>query len=122
MDVEQIETAALAAAAAAADEQALDQVRVRFLGRKGKVTALLKGLGRLTPAERPAAGARINVAKGRVQAAIEARRNALGEEQLRRELASEAVDVTLPGRGGRSGSLHPITQTLRRIEEIFVVA
>ena len=122
MDVEQIETAALEAAGAAADEQALDDVRVRFLGRKGEVTALLKGLGRLTPAERPAAGARINEAKNRVQAAIEARRDAIGEEQLRRELASEAVDVTLPGRGGSGGSLHPITQTLRRIEEIFVVA
>ena len=122
MDVERIETAALEAAAAAADEQALDEVRVRFLGRKGEVTALLKRLGSLTPEERPEAGARINAAKNRVQAAIETRRHALGEEQLRLELASEAVDVTLPGRSGGGGSLHPITQTLRRIEQIFVRA
>ena len=122
MDESEIANAALAAVATAADEPALDDVRVRYLGRKGEVTALLKALGRLDPAERPAAGARINAAKRRIQDAIDARREALGQEQLERDLATDAVDVTLPGRATPPGSLHPITQTLRRIERIFVVA
>ena len=122
MDAERIESAALAAVAVAGDEQSLENVRVRFLGRKGEVTALLKGLGSLDPAERPAAGARINATKNRVQSAVDARRTALGMEQLRRELDSDAVDVTLPGRSASGGTLHPITQTLRRIEQIFTVA
>ena len=122
MDAERIESAALAAVAAAGDEQSLENVRVRILGRKGEITALLKGLGRLDPAERPAAGARINAAKNHVQSAVDARRTALGVEQLRRELDSDAVDVTLPGRAPSRGTLHPITQTLRRIEQIFTVA
>ena len=122
MDESGIGDAALTAVAAAVDEQALDDVRVRYLGRKGEVTALLKALGRLDPSERPVAGARINATKRRIQAAIDARREALGKEQLQRDLAVDAVDVTLPGRATPTGSLHPITQTLRRIERIFVVA
>ena len=122
MDAERIESAALAAVAVAGDEQSLENVRVQFLGRKGEVTALLKGLGSLDAAERPAAGARINATKNRVQAAVDARRTALGMERLRRELDSDAVDVTLPGRAASGGTLHPITQTLRRIEQIFIVA
>ena len=122
MNLEEIEKTALTAIASAADERALEAQRVRWLGKKGEVTALLKSLGRLPQAERPAVGAGINAAKRRLQEAVEERRHALEQQQLGRDLASEAVDVTLPGRSRARGSLHPITQTFRRIERIFTSA
>lgn len=122
MDVDGIEKAALAAIDAATDERSLDDARVRFLGRKGELTTLARGLGRMSAAERPAAGAAINAAKERVQNAVEVRRRFLDTQQLERELAEEAVDVTLPGRRRPGGSLHPITMTFRRIERIFEAA
>ena len=122
MEVETVESAGLAAIATASDERALDDVRVRLLGRKGEITALLKSLGRMGPAERPAAGARINAAKSRLQDALEERARALGREQLERDLAEQAVDISLPGRNRPGGSLHPVTQTSRRIERIFTAA
>ena len=111
--------AAETAVAAAADLAALDQVRVHYLGKKGVLTEQLKTLGTLAPEARREAGAAINVAKDAVQAALEARRQALEAEALHRRLAAERVDVTLPGRGVQAGGLHPITRTLRRIEELF---
>ncbi|HMW28985.1 phenylalanine--tRNA ligase subunit alpha [Plasticicumulans sp.] len=111
--------AAETAVAAAADLAALDQVRVHYLGKKGVLTEQLKTLGTLAPEARREAGAAINVAKDAVQAALEARRQALETEALHRRLAAERVDVTLPGRGVQAGGLHPITRTLRRIEELF---
>ena len=122
MTIEDVERAALAAVAACGEERALEDVRVRYLGKRGEVTALLKSLGRMEAAERPAAGARINAAKGAILNAIEERRQGFEREQLRRELAEQAVDVTLPGRSRPCGSLHPITQTFRRIEAIFASA
>ena len=122
ISIAEIESAAASSVAAAADERALDDARVRYLGKKGELTALLKGLRNLAPADRPAAGARINSAKERLQAAIEERRSQLASEQLRRDLAQQTVDVTLPGRQRPGGSLHPITQTMRRIERIFQAA
>jgi phenylalanyl-tRNA synthetase alpha chain len=110
------------AVAAAADLQALDQERVRYLGKSGLLTAQLKRLGGLPAADRPAAGQAINQAKRDVQAAIEARRAALEAAQLERRLVAERIDVSLPGRGQRSGGLHPVTRTLRRIEALFAQA
>ena len=103
----------------AADIQALDQVRVQFLGKKGSFTDLMKGLGKLSAEERPAAGQAINKAKGAVQQAIEARKQTLKDAALNARLESEKLDVTLPGRGQQSGGLHPVTLTLQRIEELF---
>ncbi|AOS98334.1 Phenylalanine--tRNA ligase alpha subunit [Microbulbifer aggregans] len=100
--------------------QALDQVRVDYLGKKGHLTALLKGLGKLSPEERPAAGAKINEAKQQVQEKINARRVAMEEAAIAAKLAEETIDVTLPGRGEEQGSAHPVTRTLRRIEKLFV--
>ncbi len=121
-EIEGIEEIGLAAIAAAGDERSLDAARVAYLGKKGAVTALLKSLGGMTRAERPAAGARINAVKRRLQSAVDDRRAALGRQQLQRSLDEESVDVTLPGRGTPPGSLHPVTQTQRRIERIFVAA
>jgi phenylalanyl-tRNA synthetase alpha chain len=118
-DLESLVARALADTDASADLAALDAVRVAALGRKGSVTELLKGLGSLPAGERKAAGAAINAAKGRIAAAIDARRAALESADLERELASGAIDVTLPGRGQSVGGLHPVTRARLRIEAIF---
>jgi phenylalanyl-tRNA synthetase alpha chain len=107
---------------ASANLERLDDVRVRLLGKKGQLTEQLKSLGALPAAERPAAGQRINEAKAAIQAAIESRRAALEAAALDAELAKGAIDVTLPGRGQESGSLHPVTRTRLRIERIFMQA
>ena len=101
---------------------ALDEVRVRLLGKKGLLTEQLKSLGKLPAAERPAAGQRINEAKTALQLAFEMQRIRLEQAALDRELAHGTIDVTLPGRGQESGSLHPVTRTRLRIERIFVQA
>ena len=122
MDLASLVASGLAEIARAADAAALDQVRVRLLGKKGAVTEQLKELGRLAPAERPAAGARINEAKAELTAAIDARARVLGEAAVARALEAGRVDVTLPGRGQRPGALHPVTRARERIEEIFTRA
>lgn len=113
---------ALREVAASADLAALDEARVRFLGKKGLLTEELKSLGKLPALERPAAGQRINEAKGQVQAAIDARRSVLDEEVLASELAAGRIDVSLGGRGQQPGSMHPVTRTRLRIEAIFAQA
>lgn len=103
----------------AQDLAALDQVRVEYLGKRGRLTDLLKGLGKLSAEERPAAGAKINEVKGQLQSQINHCRNDLENADLEARLASEALDVTLPGRGEDSGGLHLITHTMERIEAFF---
>lgn len=110
---------ALAAVNAAESVQALDQVRVDYLGKKGHLTALLKGLGKLSAEERPQAGARINEAKQQVAEQINQRKAGLEQTALEAKLAAETLDVTLPGRGQKQGGLHPVTKTLERIESFF---
>lgn len=97
----------------------LDQVKSRFIGKNGALTELLKGLGKLSAEERPAAGARINEVKDKLEQALSARREALREQQLQAQLAKESLDVTLPGRGAGRGGMHPVTRTLERIEALF---
>jgi len=105
---------------AAADTlEALDALRVSLLGKSGIVTAALKALGALPPEEKKARGAEVNRAKERLADAISARKAQLGQIELDRRLASERVDVTLPGRNAERGGLHPITRTLDRVVEIF---
>ena len=102
------------------DEAAeLENAKARYLGKEGSLTGLLKGLGKLSAEERPAAGARINQVKQQIEAALQARRDALQNQALQHKLAAEALDVTLPGRGLGVGGLHPVTRTLERIETLF---
>ena len=110
---------ALAQVGASADSARLEEVRVHWLGKKGRLTEQLKALGSLPAAERPAAGARINEAKQALEAAIELRRDALASEGIARRLAADGVDVTLDGRGERNGGLHPVTRARLRIERLF---
>lgn len=111
--------AARQAIAAAEDMRALEDVRVRYLGKKGEITTLLKGLGRLDAEERPAAGAAINQLKQILQEMITSRREALDASSLAEQLNRERIDVTLPGRGQHPGSLHPVTRTIERISGFF---
>jgi phenylalanyl-tRNA synthetase alpha chain len=104
---------------AAGDLAALDAVRVRYLGKKGLFTAQLREVGKLAPELIPAAGKEINTAKETLGAALDARRELLDRQRVDAELAAQALDVTLPGRGERTGQLHPITRTLRRMIRIF---
>ncbi len=98
---------------------ALDELRVHWLGKKGVLTEQLKALGGLKPAERPAAGARINAAKTELHSAIEARRTTLEQASIVQALTSGRIDVSLPGRGEATGGMHPITRVRLRIEELF---
>jgi phenylalanyl-tRNA synthetase alpha chain len=117
--LDELEQQALLAIAAATTAVALDEVRVRFLGKKGLLTQQLKQLGQLPAAERPAAGQAINRIKQQLQQAVEARGTALQSAALDAQLASEKIDVTLSGRGQQHGGLHPVTITMRRIEQLF---
>src|SRR5262245_9449511 len=101
------------------DAAELESVKARYLGKSGAIPEAMKGLARLAPAERREAGARINSAKDRIEAALAARREALEAAKLDARLAEEALDVTLPGRGRGAGSIHPIVRTWQRIEAIF---
>ncbi len=109
----------LAAVASAQDEKVLDLIRVEYLGKKGLLTSLLKQLGAIDAQDRPAAGAKINAAKQQVQDAINTQRVLMASAALQAKLASEGVDVTLPGRGMGRGNLHPLTITMERIENFF---
>lgn len=101
------------------DIASLDEIRVKYLGKKGFFTEQMKGLGALSAEERPAAGAVINHAKQQVQDALNARREALEIAVLNQKLAAETIDVSLPGRRIENGGLHPVTRTIERIERLF---
>jgi len=122
MQAESLPTLVARAAAefAAADELAhLEDVKARYLGKDGALTARLKGLGQLPAEERKQAGAAINAAKTQIESALAARREALRQARLEARLAAEALDVTLPGRGPARGTIHPVMRTLERIEALF---
>lgn len=97
----------------------LDEIRVEFMGKKGKLTDLLKGLGQLSAEARPAAGQKINQAKQVIQGLLSEKGAALKTAELNAKLAAEKLDVTLPGRGEASGNLHPVSRTIARIEQFF---
>jgi phenylalanyl-tRNA synthetase alpha chain len=97
----------------------LDDLRVKFLGKKGELTALLKGLGKLSKEERPKMGEAINQAKVSVQTLLTDRKNHLETIELEKRLLEEKIDVSLPGRNVEMGGLHPVTITLNRIQSLF---
>ena len=121
-DIESLLALARTEVAAAGDLSVLDAVRVRYLGKKGELTARLKQLGTLPDAERRATGQVINAAKAALTDALDQRRSDLESEALDRSLRLEALDVSLAGRGQRPGGLHPVTRTLQRVEAIFSAA
>jgi phenylalanyl-tRNA synthetase alpha chain len=104
---------------ACTDAVALENAKARYLGKSGALTELLKGLGKLSAAERPTAGAAINVAKQQLESALAARRAALADAKLAHQLAADALDVSLPGRGRGMGTLHPLSRVQERVETLF---
>ena len=118
-NLEQLVQRAIEAVDAAGQISELDQVRVNYLGKKGEITQLLKSLGKLDASERPAAGAKINEAKAGVLETLLAKKDYLEAAVLEQQLQAESVDVTLPGRATELGGLHPVTKTMRRIEQFF---
>jgi phenylalanyl-tRNA synthetase alpha chain len=119
IDLDQLSSTAAAEIEAAGDAKVLEQLRVDLLGKKGRVTELLKQLGGMAPEQRKAFGEQVNRVKETLAAALERRALVLAEAGLALQLASETIDVTLPGRGEEVGGLHPVTRTIRRIECIF---
>ena len=105
--------------AAAPTPAELENAKARYLGKAGRVTELLKGLAALTPEDKKTRGAAINQTKQRVEALLQARREALAEAELQAQLKAEALDVTLPGRRRGEGGLHPVSLSIERIEAIF---
>ena len=118
-ELQQILDQALSQFSAINDEDQLEQAKAKYLGKDGSLTALLKGLGKLSADERPKAGARINQVKQSIEAALQQRRDELGQAKMEARLSAESLDVTLPGRGNGCGGLHPVTRTLNRIEHLF---
>lgn len=117
--LEQMRQQVAAAIAAAKTEEALNEIRVRYLGRKGELTGLMKGLGALPPEERPQVGQLVNVVKEEMERTIESAMTAAREAATAQRLATERVDVTLPGRRRRLGSKHPVTLVVEEVSEIF---
>ena len=117
--LENIKAEAVVAIEAASDIAGLEELRVSYLGKKGALTGLLKNLGQLSAEERPKAGAEINAVKQQLNDELNARKASLQGAALAAQLAEEAIDVTLPGRRAETGSLHPITRTIQRMEIFF---
>lgn len=101
------------------DMPSLENAKAKYLGKTGSLTDALKGLGKLSAEERPAAGAKINVVKQAIEAALNARRDAILNAVQAKQLANESIDITLPARAQSQGGLHPVTLTLQRIEQLF---
>jgi phenylalanyl-tRNA synthetase alpha chain len=118
-ELDQLVSSAQADFAAAATPADLENAKAKYLGKSGRVTDLLKALGALPVEEKKARGAEINQAKAKIEAALQARRDALAEAELQAQLRAESLDVTLPGRGRGVGGLHPVSRTIERIEAIF---
>ncbi len=101
------------------DSVELENIKAHYLGKSGVLTGLLKQLGKIPVEQRPLVGSKINQAKNQLEEALKFRREIIYAKQLATKLSEEALDITLPGRGMRGGGLHPVTQTLQRIEKLF---
>jgi phenylalanyl-tRNA synthetase alpha chain len=119
MDLPDLRATYLAAIEAAADEGAIEEVRLAALGRKGEISLRMRDLGRMSPEDRAAAGASLNRLKDEIDAALRARRAALADAALEERLAAEWLDVTLPGRPRPAGTIHPVSQVMEELTVIF---
>ena len=119
-ELERIKQQALEAMHAAQDAAALDAVRVRVLGKKGELTAVLKQMGKLSAEERPVMGQLANTVRAELEAELEARKTELEANALEARLAAEAVDVTIPGKEISMGHQHPMNKVLQEVKEIFI--
>lgn len=116
----QIKTEALEAIQQVDSEKALQDVKVKYLGKKGQVTGLMKNMKDLSKEEKPAYGQKVNEVRQAITTAIEEKQVALEEESLNQQLAEESIDVTLPSRKIANGAKHPLTRTIEEIEDLFL--
>ena len=119
-ELQRIKEEALSAIKSASDEQALQDVRVKYLGKKGEVTALLKGLGKLSPEERPKMGALVNAVRQALEEEIDALKTSMEVVAMNARLEEEKIDITLPGRAPKTGHIHPLTTVNEMIEDFFM--
>ncbi|PAQ16637.1 phenylalanine--tRNA ligase subunit alpha [Bacillaceae bacterium SAOS 7] len=118
--LKQLQTEALAQIETAADLKQLNDIRVAYLGKKGPVTEVLKGMGKLSAEERPIMGALANEVRGAIASAIEAKQTTLEQQAIQEQLAKETIDITLPGRPVKTGNHHPLTRVVEEIEDLFI--
>lgn len=104
----------------AADLKSLDDIRVRFLGKKGEITAILKQMGKLSPEERPVIGQLANKVRADIEQAVTSAQSAIKSKAAAKKLESERLDVTLPGKAPKLGNAHPLNATLAEVEEVFL--
>ena len=119
-ELQRIKEVALTAIRAATDQQALQDVRVKYLGKKGEVTALLKGLGKLLPEERPKMGALVNAVRETLEAELDEIKSSMEAAAMNACLEEEKIDITLPGRAPKTGHIHPLTTVNEMIEDFFM--
>lgn len=119
-ELQRIKEEALSAIKSASDEQALQDVRVKYLGKKGEVTALLKGLGKLSPEERPKMGALVNAVRQALEEEIDELKTSMEVAAMNARLEEEKIDITLPGRAPKTGHIHPLTTVNEMIEDFFM--
>ena len=119
-ELQRIKEVALTAIKAATNQQALQDVRVKYLGKKGEVTALLKGLGKLSPEERPKMGAFVNAVREALEAELDKIKSSMESAAMNARLEEEKIDITLPGRAPKTGHIHPLTTVNEMIEDFFM--
>lgn len=118
--LQELKTEALEKISASTNVKELNDVRVAYLGKKGPITDLLKGMGKLPAEERPKMGALVNVIREEVTASLEERMTILEEQAINEKLQSETIDITLPGRPVKTGNSHPLTRVVEEIEDLFI--
>lgn len=118
--LDELQKEALQKVEAAADLKELNDIRVAYLGKKGPITEVLRGMGNLSPEERPKMGALVNVVRETIQAKMEEKQALLEEEAVNAKLAAESIDVTLPARKVKQGNHHPLTRVIEEMEDIFI--
>lgn len=118
--LKELHTEALEKISTAADLKELNDIRVSYLGKKGPITEVLKGMGKLSAEERPKMGALVNEVRDSIAAGIEEKQRQLEEAAVHEKLAAEKIDVTLPGRPVKTGNHHPLTRIIEEIEDLFI--
>ena len=118
--IEEIKTKALDAINKAENEKQLEEVRVTYLGKKGELTAILRGMGALSPEERPVVGSQVNVVRDTLESKIKEKEEQFKQEELNRKLKEETIDITLPATKVKRGSKHPMNRIIEEVEDLFV--
>ena len=118
--IEQIKQTSIKQIEEAKDLKELNDLRVKYLGKKGELTAVLRGLGSLSPEERPIIGGLVNEAKAVLENLIEEKETKFEQEELNKKLEAEKIDITLPSTKMKRGSIHPVNRIIEDIEDLFV--